>query len=87
MQYFVRQLTQTGQDDGYPIWAMPGLAMAVDHNDPGAAQAWGWFAPNVYQGVTPGAIPGDPKWAIVPRTDTNTLPAQPTATPSSAGAT
>ena len=87
VQYFVRQLTQTGQDDGYPIWAMPGLAMAVDHNDPGAAQAWGWFAPNVYQGVTPGAIPGDPKWAIVPRTDTNTLPAQPTATPSSAGAT
>ncbi len=42
---------------------------------------------NVYQEVTPGAIHGDPKWAIVPRTDTNTLPAQPTATPSSAGAT
>jgi len=33
------------------------------------------------------ALQGDPKWAIVPRTDTNALPPQPTAIPSAAGAT
>jgi hypothetical protein len=86
-QYFRRQLTQTGQADGYPLWAMSGLAMAVDHGDAGAERAWRWFVPNVYRAVTPGAIPADPKWAIVPRTDTNPLPAQPTATPLSAGVT
>ncbi|HUC69986.1 MAG TPA: hypothetical protein VMS01_02220, partial [Stellaceae bacterium] len=87
VQFFARELTQTGRDDGYPFWAMPGLAMAVDHGDAGAVPAWDWFASNVYQGITRGAIPGDPKWAIVPRTDTNALPAQPTAIPSAAGAT
>ncbi|HEY3910881.1 MAG TPA: hypothetical protein VGM07_13450, partial [Stellaceae bacterium] len=83
-QYFAANLF----DDGRPIWAMGGLAMMVDHGDAGAAQAWRWFIPNVYQLIgAGGSLQWDPKWAIVPRADTNTLPAQPTATPSAAGAT
>ncbi len=87
VQFFARELTQTGRDDGYPFWAMAGLAMAVDHGDAGATQAWRWYRPNVYQMIPQDALQGDPKWAIVPRTDTNALPAQPTAIPSAAGAT
>ncbi|HUC71290.1 MAG TPA: hypothetical protein VMS01_08880, partial [Stellaceae bacterium] len=60
---------------------------AVDHGDAGAATAWGWYRPNVYQMIPQDALQGDPKWAIVPRTDTNALPPQPTAIPSAAGAT
>ena len=86
-QFFAREVTQTGRDDGYPFWAMAGLAMAVDHGDAGATQAWRWYRPNVYQMIPQDALQGDPKWAIVPRTDTNTLPAQPTTIPSAAGAT
>jgi hypothetical protein len=83
-QYFAANLF----DDGRPIYAMGGLAMMVDHGDAGAAQAWSWFLPNVYQPVTAGgSLQWDPKWAIVPRADTNTLPAQPTATPSVDSAT
>ena len=82
-QYFAGGLT----DDGRPIYAMGGLAMMVDNGDPGAAQAWSWFLPNVYHAISPGYLQWDPKWVIVPRTDTNTLPPQPTATPSVAGST
>jgi hypothetical protein len=35
---------------------------------------------NVENALGP-ALLAAPKWAIVPRTDTNTLPAQPTQTP------
>jgi hypothetical protein len=62
---------------------MPGLAMAVDHGDAGATQAWRWYRPNVYQMIPQDALQGDPKWAIVPRTDMNALPPQATTTPSS----
>jgi hypothetical protein len=82
-RYFAANLN----DDGRPIYAMGGLAMMVDHGDPGAAQAWRWFMPNVYRAIPAGSLQFDPKWAIVPRTDANTLPPQPTATPSAAGAT
>ncbi len=73
--------------DGRPIYLMGGLAMMVDNGDPGAAQAWSWFVPNVYRAIPAGDLQFDPKWAIVPRTDANTLPAQPIATPSAANAT
>jgi hypothetical protein len=79
-QYFVDNL----YDDGRPIWLMGGLAGAAARNDPGAVKAWSWFLTNVYHAIAAGALQGDPKWAIVPRTDTNTLPAQPTATPPTA---
>ncbi len=61
--------------DGREVWLTPGLAMTVDQNQPRAAQAWAWFKANVYSKVPDFA--NDPKWAIVPRTDTNVLPAQP----------
>ena len=82
-QYFAGGLN----DDGRPIYLLGGLAMMVDHGDPGAAQAWSWFLPNVYHAIPAGYLQWDPKWVIVPRTDTNTLPLQPTATPAAAGAT
>jgi hypothetical protein len=78
---------QLQANDSYDIYPMAGLAMMVDHNDPGAAQAWSWYLPNVYNAIPAGYKQSGPQWFIVPRTDTNTLPAQPTATPSSAGAT
>jgi Protein of unknown function (DUF3383) len=78
-QYFTANLG----DDGRPIWGMAGLADAVAHGDPGAAQAWRWFLENVYRAIPAGKLEGDPKWAIVPRTDANALPSQPTATPPS----
>jgi hypothetical protein len=76
-QYFARNLT----DDGRPIWAMGGLAAMVDRGDAGAMQAWGWFVPNVYRAIPAADLEADPKWCILPRTDANPLPAQPTATP------
>ena len=82
-QYFANNLI----DDGRPIWEQAGLAMMVDHGDPGAAPAWSWFLPNVYRAIPLSDLQGNPKWVIVPRTDSNRLPAQPTATPSSANAT
>ena len=77
-QYFAAKLT----DDGRPIWLMGGIAMMVDAGDPGAAAAWAWFLPNVYRAIPPADLAADPKWAIVPRTDTNALPPIPTVTPS-----
>jgi Protein of unknown function (DUF3383) len=78
-QYFMANLS----DDGRPIWGMAGLAGAVAHGDPGAAQAWRWFLANVYRAIPTSELEGDPKWAIIPRTDANTLPSQPSATPPS----
>ncbi|HEV2100255.1 MAG TPA: hypothetical protein VGR45_15200, partial [Stellaceae bacterium] len=73
--YFTNNLAS----DGRPVWLTPGLAMTVDQKQPGAAQAWSWWKANVYSKVPDFA--NDPKWAIVPRTDTNVLPAQPIVAP------
>jgi hypothetical protein len=61
--------------DGREVWLTPGLAMLIDQGAPGAPQAWSWWIANVYSQVPDFA--NDPKWAIVPRIDTNMLPAQP----------
>ena len=66
----------------YAEWAGMGLAMAKDQGVPGAAAAWAWYYTNGYS--LPGSISNhnvDPRWAIVPRTDSNVLPPQSTATP------
>jgi hypothetical protein len=69
--YFVDNLAS----DGREVWLTPGLAMLVDEQAPGATTAWSWWIGNVYSKVPDFA--NDPKWAIVPRTDANVLPAQP----------
>ena len=66
--------------ESYPLYLLGGVAMLDDAAAPGAAQAWSWMKANVENGAGP-ALFAAPKWAIVPRTDTNPLPAQPTATP------
>ena len=65
--------------DGRQTWLTPGLAMLVDQDAPGAVAAWNWWKANVYSKVPD--FGEDPKWAIVPRTDNNTLPPQPTTMP------
>ena len=69
--YFASNLAS----DGRQVWLTPGLAMLVDQSAPNIAAAWSWWIGNVYSKVPDFA--NDPKWAIVPRTDTNVLPAQP----------
>ena len=69
--------------EGYPLYQLGGTAMLVDAGAPGATTAEAWLQANV---VTPALVFGDPlagnpKWDIAPRTDTNVLPAIPTATP------
>ncbi len=67
---------------GRQTWVQPGLAMLVDQGVPGADAAWSWYNTNGYS--LPGVAAyrdGDPRWAIVPRTDNNVLPPQPTTTP------
>ena len=69
--------------EGYPLYQLAGTAMLDDAGAPGAAQAESWLQTNV---VAPALVFGDPlagnpKWDIAPRTDSNTLPAIPTATP------
>ena len=66
--------------ESYPLYLLGGVAMLDDAGAPGAAQAWSWMKANVENGAGP-ALFAMPKWAIVPRTDTNPLPPQPTATP------
>jgi hypothetical protein len=66
--------------EGYPLYLLGGMAMLDDAGAPGAAQAWAWMKANVETPAEP-ALLSAPKWAIVPRTDTNVLPAQPTVTP------
>ena len=75
--YFARNLNP----DGRQVWGTPGLAYLVDNNDPGATEAWNWWKSNVYSKVR--GFEGDPKWAIVPRSDKYHLPAQPTDIPPS----
>jgi hypothetical protein len=78
--YFRNNLSASGRQ----VWGTPGLAMLVDQNAPGAAAAWSWWKASVYSKV-PGShlVPftSDPRWAILPRTDRNVLPAQPTKMP------
>ena len=52
----------------------PGMAMMVDQG----ITTWNWWNTNVYSQI---AFATDPTWDIVPRTDNNVLPAQPTSTP------
>ena len=66
--------------EGYPLYLLGGMAMLDDAGAPGAAQAWSWMKANVETPAAAG-LAAAPKWAIVPRTDSNTLPAIPTATP------
>jgi hypothetical protein len=66
--------------EGYPLYLLGGMAMLDDAAAPGAAQAWAWLQANVETPAMSGLLTA-PKWAIVPRTDANVLPAQPTATP------
>ena len=67
---------------GRHVWLTPGLAMLVDAGAPGAPAAWNWWQTNVYSIVLAhGGFGAYPNWAIVPRTDANVLPAQPTAPP------
>jgi hypothetical protein len=66
--------------EAYPLYILGGMAQLADQGAPGAAQAWSWLNANVRAVVS---FANDPKWDIVPRTDTNALPAQPTAVPPS----
>jgi hypothetical protein len=71
-----------GAGNGRQVWVQPGLAMLVDQSVPGASAAWSWYNTNDYS--LPNAVTthnADPRWAIVPRTDNNVLPPQPTTTP------
>ena len=71
-----------GMSGGRQTWVQPGLAMLLDQAVPGASMAWSWYNTNGYS--LPSAATyrnGDPRWAIVPRTDDNVLPPQPTTTP------
>ena len=67
--YFASNLAS----DGRQVWLTPGLAMLVDQGATNISAAWSWWIGNVYSKVPDFAT--DPKWAIVPRTDTNVLPA------------
>jgi hypothetical protein len=69
--YFLANLAS----DGREVWLTPGLAMLVDEGEPNVGAAWNWWLANVYSKVPDFA--NDPKWAIIPRTDTNILPSQP----------
>ena len=66
--------------EGYPLYLLGGMAMLDDAAAPGAAQALAWLQSNVAAPAAAGLATA-PKWAIVPRTDPNALPAIPTATP------
>jgi hypothetical protein len=60
-------------NEGRHVWLQPGMAMMVDQG----LTTWDWWSSNVYSKINW----SDPRWDIVPRTDQNVLPAQPTATP------
>jgi hypothetical protein len=75
--YFAKTLSA----DGRSVWATPGLAYLVDNNDARAVETWNWWKSNVYNKVR--GFEGDPKWAIVPRSDKYQLPAQSTDIPPS----
>jgi hypothetical protein len=71
--------TQLNWVDGYAFYAFSGAAFLVDNRTPGAAEAWKWLDANVYKKAPDKTA--ILKWAIVPRTDSNRLPAQPAAIP------
>jgi hypothetical protein len=80
--YFAANLYAQGR----PAYAMAALAPLVDEGAAGATQAWTWLDTNVRRPIAAAteATSGppwseDPSWDIVPRTDTNVLPTQPTA--------
>jgi hypothetical protein len=67
---------------GYATEVAGGLSMAVDKGVSGASAAYAWYYTNGYSLASTAAFNNrDPRWAIVPRTDNNVLPPQPTATP------
>ena len=68
--------------EGYPAYAIAAGAMA--QSEPGGAATWAWLHANPYPAIP---FASAPKWNIVPRADTNVLPAQPTATPLDTGGT
>lgn len=70
---FVANLKKNWLSGGRGAWVQPGLAMLVDQQVPGAMAAWSWY--NANKPAT------DARWAILPRTDHNILPPQPTTTP------
>ena len=72
-QYFARNLNA----DGRQAWAIAAASQIA--GEPGGAQAWAWIERHVYTRITDWAShPGaGPKWAVLPRTDRNLLPAMP----------
>ena len=62
--------------DGYFAYSVAAASMLT--GEPGGMQAWSWIRANLYPKI-PWAT--QPKWNILPRTDTNALPPQPTAMP------
>jgi hypothetical protein len=71
-----------GMRGGRQTWVQPGLAELVDQGVPGADATWAWYNANGYSLPNAAAYrTGDPRWAVVPRTDNNALPPQPTTTP------
>ena len=79
--YWAANLTNNGRQ----VWGTPGIAMLVDAGDTAAPAEWAWWMANVYTptanaGATQG-FAAVPWWNIVPRTDTNVLPAMPTTIP------
>jgi hypothetical protein len=72
--------TQELYDQGYDMYASAALALLVDEHAPGAVQAESWIVSNVYRPlIINGGLATDPSWAIVPRTDHNSLPPEPTS--------
>jgi hypothetical protein len=65
--------------DSYSSYAMAGMPGAVDSGLSGAAAAWAWLKSNVHDAIGHARFATDPAWDIVPHTDTNTLPIQPTS--------
>ncbi len=70
---FSNGLSQGG--NSYTAPASAAAALALD--EARGAQSWAWFKQNVYPSVTGGSLGPDPRWPIVPRTDSNELPAVP----------
>ncbi len=67
--------------DGRQGWAIAAAGFLT--GEPGGAQMWSWMQQHVYNAIgdwasNPGA---GPKWAVLPRTDANALPAMPTVPP------
>jgi hypothetical protein len=64
---------------GYDAYAWAAAGMLVNAGVSGAPQAHSWLRINVYQPIAAsGGWAQDPSWDILPRTDHNALPAQPT---------